>query len=82
MNKNFYLFLPLNNNSDLQLESAVLSWVYEDDHNQLQVAKGSLSEAVTTTADHFITIVVPGEDVLFLQAEVPGKNIQRVQQAV
>ena len=81
MSKNFYLFLPLNN-SDLQLESAVLSWVYEDDHNQLQMTKGSLSDAVISAADHFITIVMPGEDVLFLQAEVPGKNIQRVQQAV
>ena len=82
MNKNFYLFLPLNNNSALQLKSAVLTWIFEDNHNQLQVAKGSLSEAVATAADYFITVVIPGEDVLFLQAEVPGKNIQRVQQAV
>ena len=82
MNKNFYLFLPLNNNSDLQLESDVLTWVYEDSQSQLQIETGSLSDAVVTASDHFITVVIHGEDVLFLQAEVPGKNIQRVQQAV
>ena len=82
MNNNFYLFLPLKNNSELQLGSAVLTWVYEDNHNNLHIAKGSLSDAVASTTGHFITVVIPGEDVLFLQAEVPGKNIQRVQQAV
>ena len=81
MNKNFYLFLPLNKNG-LKLDSAVLTWVYEDSHSQLQMAKGSLNDAAKAAAGNFITVIFPGEDVLFLQAEVPGKNIQRVQQAV
>ena len=81
MNTNFYLFLPLNK-SGIKLDSAVLTWVYEDSHSQLQMAKGSLNDAAKAAAGNFITVVFPGEDVLFLQAEVPGKNIQRVQQAV
>lgn len=82
MNKNFYLFLPISNSGGHQLESAILTWVYEDNYGRLQIAKGSLNDAVATTAGHVITVVIPGEDVLFLQAEVPGKNVQRVQQAV
>ena len=61
MNKNFYLFLPLNNNG-LKLESADLTWVYEDSRNQLQTVKGSLSDAAKAAVDNFITVVFPGED--------------------
>jgi len=82
MNAPFFLFLPARSNEQTELESITLSWVYEDVNNKLKLAHGLLSDAAIAAAQKYITIVVPGEDVLFLTAEVPGKNIQRIQQAV
>ena len=82
MSASFFLFLPARGNEATELESVTLSWVYEDINNELKLAHGLLSDAATAAAQKYITIVVPGEDVLFLTAEVPGKNIQRIQQAV
>lgn len=79
MNASFFLFLPPSNCS---LESSTLSWVYEDINNELKLAQGRLSDAATASLQKDITIVVLGENVLFLTAEVPGKNLQRVQQAI
>lgn len=78
----FFLFLPARSNAQTELESVTLTWVYEDINNESKLAHGLLSDAATAAAQKYITIVVPGEDVLFLMAEVPGKNIQRIQQAV
>ena len=79
MSASFFLFLPPSNDS---LELSTLSWVYEDVNNDLKLAQGTLSDAATASLQKNITIVVPGENVLFLTAEVPGKNLQRVQQAI
>lgn len=78
----FYLFLPRRNTEALALNSITLSWVYENESKQFTLAKGSLSEAVLASVGHNITVILAGEDVLFLQASVPGKNQQRVQQAI
>lgn len=82
MSASFFLFLPVRSNEITELESVTLSWVYEDINNELKLAHGLLSDAAKAAEQKYITVVVPGEDVLFLTAEVPGKNIQRVQQAV
>ena len=82
MNAPFFLFLPARSNEQTELGSVTLSWVYEDVNNELKLAHGLLSDAAIAAAQKYITIIVPGEDVLFLTAEVPGKNIQRIQQAV
>ena len=59
-----------------------MKWVYTDVNHDLKLAQGSLSDAAKLTLNHYVTIVVPGEDVLFLTADVPGTNIQRIQQAL
>ena len=82
MSASFFLFLPVRSNEITELESVTLSWVYEDINNELKLAHGLLSDAVMAAAQRYITVVIPGEDVLFLTAEVPGKNIQRIQQAI
>lgn len=82
MNPKCYLFLPNRAGESIELSSVVLSWVYEDSNNELKLAQGLLSDLVSTILHHNITVVIPGEDVLFLTAEVPGKNSQRVQQAI
>lgn len=82
MNMNLYLFLPANNKDVIDLDSSVLNWVYEDENKKLKSAQGSAHDAALVASAYYITVVLPGEDVLFLNAEVPGKNIQRVQQAV
>ena len=82
MNRHFYLFLPGRNNESQALGSAELSWVYEDINNELKLTKGLLSDVAAAAENHHITIVLPGEDVLFLTADVPGKNIQHIRQAV
>jgi general secretion pathway protein L len=82
MTSDFYLFLPKRNNQQDALDSINLSWVYQDINNELKLAQGLLADAVRASAQNYITIVLPGEDVLFLKAEVPGKNIQRVRQAI
>lgn len=79
---NLYLFLPRRNVEALDLNSITLSWVYEDENKQLKLVKGLLSDAVVASVGHKVSVVLPGEDVLFLQASVPGKNQQRIQQAV
>lgn len=82
MNLKFYLFLPNRSNDLSSLNSVELSWVYENINNEFILAQGLLSDAAKTALNHHITIALPGEDVLFLKAEVPGKNIQRIRQAV
>ena len=82
MSTPFFLFLPVQNNEEIDLASLTLNWVYEDINNDLKLGYGLLSDVVTAAVQKDITIVVPGEDVLFLTSEVPGKNIQRIQQAI
>jgi general secretion pathway protein L len=82
MSRKCYLFLPNRTGESIELNSVALSWVYEDSNSELKLAHGLLSDVVSTALHHNITVVIPGEDVLFLTAEVPGKNSQRVQQAV
>ena len=82
MTSNYYLFLPKRGNESIELKSFSVSWVYEDANNELKLAQGLLRDAAIAASQHHITIVLPGEDVLFLTAEVPGKNVQRVRQAV
>lgn len=82
MTSNFYLFLPARNNSELELNAVELSWVYENADNNLMLAHGLLADAVSASTGKYITVVLPGEDVLFLNAAVPGKNSQRILQAI
>lgn len=82
MSGSFFLFLPVRSNQSTALELTTLSWVYSDVNNDFKLTHGTLSEAVNASLQKNITVVLPGEDVLFLTAEIPGKNIQRIQQAV
>ena len=82
MNSSFFLFLPGRGDESTDLNSVELSWVYESENSELKLAQGLLSDAAVASAQYHITVVLPGEDVLFLKAEIPGKNIQHVRQAV
>jgi len=84
MNSVFYMFLPRLPSAvvvdGLQLEQ--VNWVYIDINNELQMGSGSLTEAAEKSKGYQIAVVLKGEDVLFLNAEVPGNNMQRVRQAI
>ena len=82
MSPQFYLFLPNRSNESIDLNTVELSWIYEGTNGELKLVQGLLSDAVDATLNHHVTVVLPGEDVLFLTAEIPGKNLQRIQQAV
>jgi general secretion pathway protein L len=82
MNPEFYLFIPERQSYEDELESVTLSWVYEDINNELKLVQGSLSDAAAASQNHYVTVVLAGEDVLFLNANIPGKNSQHIQQAV
>ena len=82
MSPHFYLFLPSRSNESTDLNTLELSWIYEGENSELKLAQGLLSDTVVATLNHHITVVLPGEDVLFLTAEIPGKNKLRIQQAV
>ncbi len=82
MNSSFFLFLPGRGDESTDLNSVELSWVYESENSELKLAQGLLGDAAIASAQHNITVVLPGEDVLFLKTEIPGKNIQHVRQAV
>lgn len=82
MSSNFFLFLPERSDESIDLNSVELSWVYESENSELKLAQGLLDDATIASSQHYITVVLPGEDVLFLKAEIPGKNIQHVRQAV
>lgn len=82
MSSNFYLLLPAENDNSTELASVTLSWVYKDVNNEWKSAHGLLSDASIAASNHNVTVVLAGEDVLFLNAQVPGKNVQHVQQAV
>ena len=82
MSSDFYLLLPADNANSAELASVTLSWVYKDVNNDWKSAHGLLSDASIAASNHDVTVVLAGEDVLFLNAQVPGKNIQHVQQAV
>lgn len=78
----FYLFINSGKTSDLKLDESVLSWVFEDEYKNLKLATGRLSDAAAASINHQVIVVLPGEDVLYLTAEIPGKNTQRILQAV
>jgi len=82
MSSVFYLFIPKGSNLTSILETETLSWVYKDVNNELKINNGSLAEAASEAKGYQIAIVLAGEDVLFLNAEVPGNNMQRVRQAI
>lgn len=82
MSAEFYLFLPEKSSDSVDLNSVELSWVYEDVNKDFKLAQGLLKDAAVAALNQHIIIVVPGEDVLFLCAEIPGKNLQHIQQAV
>lgn len=82
MSSDFYLLLPAENDNSTELASVTLSWVYKDVNNDWKSAHGLLSDASIAASNHDVTVVLAGENVLFLNAQVPGKNIQHIQQAV
>ena len=82
MMPNFYLFLPCRNSQSADLNSIELSWVKEDANGQLQLSQGKLSDAANASTDHYITVVLAGEDVLYSKAEVPGNKLHRILQAI
>lgn len=82
MSAEFYLFLPEKSCDLLDFNSVELNWVYKDVNNDFKLSQGLLKEAAAAALNQHIIIVIPGEDVLFLNADVPGKNLQHIQQAV
>ena len=82
MSSVFYIFLTRISNSETNLQFENVSWVYRDVNNELQISSGSLIEAAEKAKGYQVSVVLTGEDVLFLNAEVPGKNSQRIRQAV
>ena len=82
MTSHFYLFFPKQCNESAERNSVSVNWVYEDINNDLKLVQGLLKDAAADALNHSVTIVIPGEDVLFLTVKVPGKNLQHIQQAV
>ena len=81
MISDFYLFLPAKNNSGTELNSAELSWVFEKESG-LSLSRGSINDFVTASLGKHITVILQGEDILFSNVNIPGKNIQKILQAV
>ena len=81
-----YLFIANTDSAESSAEnktaSPALSWVVDNGNNDLVLNQGSLMDAAKACASHTVTVVLPGEKVLFLTAQVPGKNIQKVLQAI
>lgn len=82
MNAVFYMFLTREVDSHADLALSEINWVYKNVNNELHVGCGSLTEAAEKSKGFQIAVVLKGEDVLFLNAEVPGNNMQRVRQAI
>lgn len=89
MSSVLYLFLTNTDNADYSIEYKTdrpvldsVSWVVDGLSNDLVLNQGSLSDAAKAGASLAVTVILPGERVLFLQAQVPGKNIQKIQQAI
>jgi general secretion pathway protein L len=82
MNSVFYLFILHGEKPVATFELDKLSWVYKDVNNELKLAHGSLSDVPLAAKDYLVTVVLPGEDILCLKAEIPGTNAQRIRQAV
>lgn len=82
MNSVFYIFLTREVDSHADLALSEVSWVYKDVNNELHMAQGLLTEAAEKAKGYQIAVVLKGEDVLFLNADVPGNNMQRVRQAI
>lgn len=81
-----YLFITNTDSAESSAENKTalpaLSWVVDNGNNDLVLNQGSLMDAAKACASHTVTVVLPGEKVLFLTAQVPGKNIQKVLQAI
>lgn len=85
MSSRLYLFLQVNEASESELPqqlSNVVSWVIDKPDSELSLFKGSLTDAASEAKLHSVTAVLPGQMCSFLKANVPGKNRQRIQQAV
>ena len=74
MTSHFYLFFPKQCNESAERNSVSVNWVYEDINNDLKLVQGLLKDAAADALNHSVTIVIPGEDVLFLTVNVPGKK--------
>ena len=86
MSSVLYLFITNTDSAKSSAENKTappaLSWVVDNGNNDLVLNQGSLMDAAKACASHTVTVVLPGEKVLFLTAQVPGKNIQKVLQAI
>jgi len=82
MNSVFYIFLARIVDLQADLALSEVNWVYKDVNNELQMGSGSLTEAAEKSKGYQIAVVLKGEDVLFLNAEIPGNNMQRARQAI
>lgn len=81
MNPALYIFLSANF-ADTESFDTHVSWVFHDINNALKLVSGKLSDVASDINNHHVTVVLQGETVTSLKAEVPGKNLQRVLQAV
>lgn len=82
MSAQFYLFLPLKVDTPDELLLTEFCWVFADVNNELKLVRGLPEDAAKAALNYSVTLILPGEDVLYLSATVPGKNLQQVQQAV
>jgi len=82
MSTDLYLFIPNNYSVLTKLDSLELSWIHKNTSSELKMSKGRLKDAARLTGDAKITVVIPGENITHLLANVPGNNKKRVIQAV
>ena len=78
----FYLFIPLQPALSAEIDSVPLSWAFKNVNNELKVASGSLDDAAIAATGFSVSVVLPGENIVSLKADVPGNNLQRIQQAI
>lgn len=82
MSTDLYLFIPDNYSALIKLDSLELSWIHKNSPSELKMSKGQLKDVARLTGDAKITVVIPGENIVHFQVNVPGNNKKRVVQAV
>ena len=78
MTSTFYLKLPLN--LDAGIESQV-QWL-NSENGSSSMGGGSLEQAAATASGSRVIVLVPAEDVLLLNADIPTRNRQRLLKAL
>jgi general secretion pathway protein L len=67
-----------------QLDPLETSWIIIDEQNEIEdiIIRGDLATLVPTIEERFIHVIIPGEEVLLTQVELPALSRERLLQAL